>query len=113
MADMTTLQTALDGYFRDNGAYPGTPGGSACTGAYNNVVNLADALVPKYLSEIPRDPDPPSCSYNYQYWSDTKTFVIIVHFPDIDPTVYLDRWCIGASGGSLAGTPVEQYKRCP
>ena len=113
LSDIHNLQKALDGYFKDHAVYPTTPEAVDCHPTYNNVGNLSGALVPKYIAAIPKDPSPKSCAYNYQYWSDSKNYVVMVHLENIDPGTYVDRWCIGAAGGSIAASPSSRYLRCP
>ena len=97
------LKDALARYYDDNKSYPGTPAGDQCSGPYNNVVNLSSSLVPKYIPAIPKDPKPRSCEYNYQYvaTADGKNYVVLANLANIDPASYSDRWCIGASAGSV------------
>jgi type II secretory pathway pseudopilin PulG len=111
-SDVRNLQQALDGYFKDHGAYPATPASVDCQTGYNNVGNLSDSLVPKYITTIPKDPNPASCQYNYWYWSDKKGYIIMVHMDNIDPATYLGYWCIGASAGPPPSM-VKGYLPCP
>ncbi len=113
LSDISNLKDALNNYFNDNHSYPPTPGGE-CSGNYNNVVNLSSALVPKYISSIPKDPNPRACAYNYLYAAspDGKGYVLMVDLDDIDPATYSDRWCIGASSGTVAGYSTS-YRPCP
>lgn len=111
LSDMQNLQKALDSYFKDHAVYPATPAGIGCQSTYNNVVNLYGELVPKYINEIPKDPHPESCAYNYLYWSDTKSYSIMVRLDNIDSSKYNDRWCIGAASGPISGT--VNFLPCP
>ena len=114
LIDVSNLKVALNKYFNDNHSYPPTPGGDRCSGPYNNVVNLSFALVPKYISSIPKDPNPRSCEHNYLYASspDGTSYVLMVDLQDIDPSIYSDGWCIGASSGTVAGYSTT-YRPCP
>jgi hypothetical protein len=113
LSDMHNLGQALDGYFKDRAAYPATPEAVGCGPNYNNVGNLASSLVPKYIAAIPKDPKPQFCEYNYTYWSDTKNYIVMVRPDNVDSGTYVDRWCIGAFGGSIAATPASRYLPCP
>jgi len=114
LSDIGSLKEALDKYYNDNQSYPPTPLGYECSGNFNDVVNLASALVPKYISFIPRDPNPRSCAYNYLYAAtpDGKNYVLLVSLDDIDPGTYTDRWCIGASSGTVPGYS-NTFRPCP
>jgi hypothetical protein len=94
LSDISNLKDALNKYFNDNHSYPATPGGNQCSGSYNNVVNLSSDLVPKYISAIPKDPNPRSCTYNYLYESspDGTGYVLMVDLQDIDTATYSDGW---------------------
>jgi hypothetical protein len=117
LSDISRLKDALNKYFNDNQSYPATPPGDQCSGNFNNVVNLSSALVPKYISSIPKEPHPRSCEYNYLYVGspDGKGYVLVINLPNIDPAIYGDRWCIAASSGTVAGytTPQSSYRPCP
>jgi hypothetical protein len=113
LSDMSNLQKALNDYFEDNDRYPATPAAVDCPSGHNNVGNLSGALVPQYIAAIPKDPNPLSCEYNYEYWSDAKNYYIMVHLDNIDPGTYKDRWCVGATGGSNTVSPASHSLRCP
>ena len=85
-------------------------------GAFNNVVNLSSALVPKYISSIPKDPHPRGrlCDYNYFYVAspDMQSYVLMVNLQDIDPGTYEDHWCLGASSGTV-DLYTNHYLPCP
>jgi hypothetical protein len=112
LRDMRDLKTGLAAYFRDYSAYPETPVSSDCRPPYNNLGSLSGMLVPKYVKSIPRDPSPQSCDYDYMYWSDTQNYVILARLEMLDPAVYIDRWCIGASGGTIPEN-YNPWKPCP
>lgn len=113
LSDMQNLQKALESYFKDHAVYPATPAAIDCQSPYNDVGNLSGVLSPHYITAIPKDPHPESCAYNYLYWSDTKSYSIMVRLDHIDPDKYGDRWCIGAASGSIAGGPAVKYLPCP
>lgn len=118
LSDMSSLKDALNKYFNENQSYPTTPPADQCSGK-NNVVDLSSALVPKYISSIPKDPDPRACGYNYFYTAtpDGKSYALLVNLQDIDPATYSDRWCIGASSGTVAAIAHDGagklYLPCP
>jgi hypothetical protein len=115
LSDMSSLKDALDKYFNDNPSYPPTPPADQCSGTFNNVVNLSSALVPKYISSIPKDPNPRSCVYNYFYQAspDGKGYGLLVNLQDIDPATYADHWCIGSSSGTDAAGFATSFRPCP
>lgn len=61
-ADLKTLQTALEGYYNDNNAYPSTAGSwySSETDERGSVARRGGdwipGLAPKYLKQLPKDP---------------------------------------------------------
>lgn len=81
--DVTTIKKALELYYVDNGSYPASSCTASCkiNGSWSSTSddswsNLAAALVPKYLSKLPVDPQAsittsPAISggYNYDYIS--------------------------------------------
>lgn len=85
--DIKTITQALEAYYLDNGMYPY---GSCTTNcAINNGwsttndgswTNLANALVPEYLSSLPSDPAPSTGSplsgdrYGYAYYANQSTY---------------------------------------
>lgn len=82
-SDVATIQKALELYYLDNGFYP--PGscsvGCKINGSWSSTSdgswsNLESALVPRYLSKLPTDPQASSTTnpaisggYNYDYVS--------------------------------------------
>jgi hypothetical protein len=110
LRDMRVLQHALAAYFKDHMAYPPKPAGTTCPG-FDGVRGLTHDLVPSYVAAVPEDPKPASCQYDYYYWSDDKSYAILVHLSDIDPAKYRDRWCIGASAGSMPA--ITGHLPCP
>ena len=114
LAAMRSLAAAIDRYHDDSKSYPDTPAGDRCQGQYNNTGNLSPVLVPKYILSIPQDPNPRSCEYNYLYQatSDRKNYVLMVNLTDIEPAIYSDHWCIGASSGSVPDY-TGKYLPCP
>jgi hypothetical protein len=114
LSDIRHVSAAIEAYRLAGKSYPPTPVASNCIASYNNVGNLSVYLVPLYLSEIPRDPKPRSCEYNYQYVAsvDGSGYVLMANLTRIDPKIYSDRWCIGASSGIVP--PYNQaYQPCP
>lgn len=75
LADLKSVQTALELYYNDNNAYPSTSSAwrSQCAawGSYS-ASNVIPGLVPTYISTLPADPSMVSASnYNcYLYRSD-------------------------------------------
>lgn len=85
--DVATIQKALDLYYIDNGQYPVSSCSSSCaintawsTTADASWQNLANQLVPAYVSSFPRDPvskqtvgypwnDAGGYDYSYSAWS--------------------------------------------
>lgn len=76
--DMQTITKALELYYIDNGRFP-TGGGSTnintwwTTSSDASWQNLASALVPKYISALPKDPnqstdDAMSGDFSYDYY---------------------------------------------
>jgi hypothetical protein len=108
--DARAVQQALAAYFKVHGAYPLSPLGTTCGGTYDNLAGLAPALTP-YISEIPKDPRPKACVYNYFYVSDGKNYLMMIRLDSIDGTKYGDHWCIAASAGSVPGW--EAFLPCP
>ena len=66
--DIKTITKALEMYYIDNGKYPGISGGSTMINgswATTNDVSwakLEEALVPKYISMLPKEPRPSSAN---------------------------------------------------
>jgi hypothetical protein len=114
LSDMRTLKASLDGYFNANQSYPATPTNYQCFAIFNNVVNLSSALVPKYISSIPKDPHPKACEYNYLYVAskDGTSYALLVNLQDIDPGIYNNHWCLGASSGTV-DLYTDKYLPCP
>lgn len=110
--DMHSLGDALSKYYGDKVSYPAQPASVNCQSTRNNVPGLADALVPKYIKNIPQDTGQPNCQYNYWYWSDTKNYVVLMHMETINPIDYSDHWCIGTYGGTVP-TDIFHYHPCP
>ena len=94
LQDVKTITKALELYYIDNGHYPNSSCGSSCpvpkkmnntwsTTADGSWSVLEQALVPKYLSALPKDPQaslstPMAASggYNYDYvrWAGCTTY---------------------------------------
>jgi len=110
--DMQHLGDALGKYYADKMSYPAQPASSNCVTPYNNVSGLAEALVPKYIKNIPQDSQQPACQYNYWYWSDTKNYLVLVHLETISSIDYNDHWCIGTYGGTIPADTFH-YRHCP
>ena len=60
-ATLRQLQTAIEFYYEDNGAYPIVPGGAWYTSEPGNLngiyqVEYIPGLVPTYVTKLPRDP---------------------------------------------------------
>lgn len=92
--DLKRMQTALELYYEDNKDYPTTSGGwySSEPGdvASNNNGNWIPGLVPKYISQLPRDPRGgisneycaqsfPTWKAAYLYLSDGSSYKILSH----------------------------------
>jgi hypothetical protein len=112
IGDMHDLAVALSMYYKDHSTYPETPPPQNCAAPYNNLSGLSAALVPEFLKVIAKDPSPEACEYNYLYWSDGKNYVIMMRLETVNPAEYADRWCIGASGGTIPAS-YKYWKRCP
>jgi len=81
LQDVKTIAKALELYYIENGVYPSSSCSSNCkiNGSWNSTSdgswsNLRNQLVPKYISQLPEDPQsstatPPAISggYNYDY----------------------------------------------
>ena len=116
VADLNSVQKALEMYFVDNGSYPKTAGWSGDAKRYGgHGYTAADpyivGLVPKYMEMLPRDPDKsfPTNDSGYLYRSDGKNYKFIAHkTPNSFPTEhrYFDSarptWAyqVSSSGGS-------------
>lgn len=80
-SDLVALQTALEGYKKDNERYP-VSGGLVQTVSSST---LFDALVPKYLTAMPVDPL--KSTYWYEYESDGSTFTLRSVLEDASDTL--------------------------
>ncbi|MFY9484392.1 MAG: hypothetical protein WAP74_02095 [Patescibacteria group bacterium] len=70
--DLATIQTYLESYFNEKGAYPT----STKVGKLNDSTSsVTTALVPKYTSALPRDPKDPTFFYGYKS-VDGKTYTL-------------------------------------
>lgn len=63
-ADVAQLQKALEWYYHDYGEYPQA---HANPNAEVDIQLLREELVPKYVNEIPDDPNPIFRNYEYVY----------------------------------------------
>lgn len=63
-ADIAQLRKAIETYFQDNGFYPDA---GTTPNREIDAQNLAPELVPKYISQIPRDPSGTSQNYEFVY----------------------------------------------
>jgi hypothetical protein len=99
LKDMGKMQDALAAYFKDNGAYPAQPASVGCPAPSNDLAGLASSLTPKYIDQIPHDPMPASCVYNYAYLSNGANYALVTRLDVYDTTKSADRWCLGAKGG--------------
>lgn len=106
LQDMISLRQGLARYFADHGVYPAAPNNAECDGTFGNAAGLGEDLTPKYLDQVPRDPNPSSCRYDYLYSSDLKNYIILVHLSGAD-----DGWCIGAAAGMI--DVYKNYAPCP
>src|SRR3989338_4860837 len=57
-ADIGSISTALQAYFSDNGAYPGTPGNEECISAVSTISGDANPAIAPLMkgSVVPTDP---------------------------------------------------------
>jgi hypothetical protein len=108
MKDMRALAGALDAYYRDHNEYPPTPVGIDCWPNFNTAIGLDTALIPKYISRIPKDPRPETCENNYQYASDRTNYVLLAH---LDTLATGNHWCVAATAGYSAQT--QNLPPCP
>lgn len=75
-SDIAVLQKALEMYHVDNGGYPACSPtayqpGNGRGSCYSDTAGFVSALVPKYISESPKDPDSTGDSrYRYFYGSE-------------------------------------------
>lgn len=80
-ADLALIQSALAVYKEKQGAYPGTAGRVKLSDPTNPA---SVALVPIFLASMPKDPQDPS--YSYQYQSDGQTYSVTSIIEDtLDP----------------------------
>lgn len=68
-SDLASIKNALSLYFNDTGTYPKTTGVDKTNGGASI---LRTALVPKYISVLPVDPEDPT--YYYGYKSEGQTY---------------------------------------
>ena len=84
-ADLESVQAALEAYKQDHGSYPAVEGWRGDAQNYGGSGYGADGyvpgLVPDYLQELPRDPDPsyPGETEGYLYKSNGKDYKLIAH----------------------------------
>ena len=77
LADLTSVQVALEAFFNDNGGYPLCYSSGANKPLYvfqaDTIENcLTDDLVPKYISSLPKDPSHNGAQYAYRYGTGYK-----------------------------------------
>lgn len=70
VADLRQLQTALEMYYSDNGAYPSPYAQSGVGGTYS--ANWSTLLPSQYIGKMPTDPLNVLGSYEYYYFSAFK-----------------------------------------
>ena len=84
LSDLRQVQTALELYYFDNGAYPVRSSWIGTTpGCYSGPANPNDSipgLVPKYLPQIPEDPKRAGTNYCYLYRSDGTDYKFMSYY---------------------------------
>lgn len=114
-ADLKNVQTALESYRRDHGAYPSTDsvwrGDAGDFGRHSyDAAGYIPGLVPNYLPALPKDPDNqyPTIASGYRYRSDGGNYKMILDgtpetFPSGNPFHDPERpatsWQISSPGG--------------
>lgn len=86
MADMKSLQTALELYLSDNNAYPSSAGwrGEIGYGGYGTGASgYVPGLVPTYMSTLPAEPT--KKPDGYLYYSDGTNYKLLSH---VSPETY-------------------------
>ncbi|MFT4710923.1 MAG: prepilin-type N-terminal cleavage/methylation domain-containing protein, partial [Planctomycetota bacterium] len=86
IADLSSVQKALDMYYLDNGAYPIVSGWSGDAPNYGgHGYTIADpyipGLIPEYMEMLPRDPNKafPDGGRGYLYKSNGKEYKLLAH----------------------------------
>lgn len=65
IADIRTIQLALEEYYNDNASYP----------------TALSSLQPNYISNVPTDPSSPGTPYSYVTWNSTNTQICTSNKP--------------------------------
>lgn len=122
-SDVATIRKALELYYSDNGRYPSGSCTASCkinsswsTTSDGSWENLAGALVPKYLSKMPSDPQASTSTspgisggYNYDYvttgWCGKTSgqMYLLAYRLENEPQKY------ETSGDCSSGTPPTNY----
>lgn len=102
IAQLKEVEKALEHYYSDRGTYPTTGGNwrGTTAGCYTYASTLESALVPNYISVIPKDPRPQQNGYPlgcYIYRSNGTDYMFLAHQtiesfdPDGPPAHIMDR----------------------
>lgn len=123
VTDLREVQKALEGYVNDNGSYPTTGGSwrSQCSfGGSYAPQNIANGLVPSYISQFPADPQmnttaggTGTCCYNYisdgadydllDYNCSTAAVATNATLSSLKDPTYPTMWSVHSAGAGAKG----------
>jgi len=98
IADLSSIQGALEMYYSQNREYPKFEAGWAVSPGYEaNWQSLQSQLSP-YISKLPADPSPNRGEHQYQYYSDNGKNYVLLMYPE-------DASLVSKGDGCLSNPP--------